>query len=134
MDANDAELFNDSLGRCLKTPEFLDRFYELFLASSEEVARKFAHTDFRVQVRMLKGSLYLMMLASSGTSETLSDLERVARLHGRTGMDIRPELYDLWLDCLLQAVQQFDPLFDAEVEKVWRLGLAPGIAFMKSRY
>lgn len=134
MDAQDAELFNDSLGRCLRTPEFLNRFYELFLASSDEVTRKFAHTDFRVQVRMLKGSLYLMMLASSGSSEMLSDLERVAKLHSRTEMDIRPELYDLWLDCLVQAVQQFDPLFDEGVERVWRLGLEPGIAFMKSRY
>ena len=134
MDAKDAELFNDSLGRCSRTPEFLDRFYELFLASSDEVAGKFAHTDFRVQVRMLKGSLYLMMLASSDALQMPSDLERIARLHSRTGMDIRPELYDLWLDCLLQAVQQFDPLFDEDVERVWRLGLGPGIAFMKSSY
>ena len=48
-------------------------------------------------------------------------------------MDTRPELYALWLECLIQAVQQFDPSFDEDVERVWRLGLKTGIAFMKSR-
>ena len=35
-------------------------------------------------------------------------------------MDIKPELYDLWLDRLLQAVAEFDPLFDMETETAWR--------------
>ena len=49
-------------------------------------------------------------------------------------LDIKPELYDLWLDRLVQAVGEFDPMFDPEIEAAWRRLLQPGIEFMKSRY
>jgi hemoglobin-like flavoprotein len=133
MHERDVELFNDSLERCSTRPEFLNRFYALFLASSAEVARKFERTDMRRQARMLKTSLYVLMMAS-GESERVAHLERLAKLHGRTGLDIRPELYDLWLDRLLQAVAEFDPMFDTETGTAWRRVLQPGIDFMKSRY
>ena len=133
MHERDVELFNDSLERCSRSPEFLQRFYALFLASSDVVARKFEHTDLRKQARMLKTSLYVMMLAS-GEIERIAHLERIAKLHSRAGLDIKPELYDLWLDRLVQAVEEFDPMFDLEIETAWRRLLQPGIEFMKSRY
>ena len=37
-------------------PGFLDRFYELFMASSEEVAKKFADTDLKKQTRPTFGN------------------------------------------------------------------------------
>jgi len=63
MHERDVELFNDSIERCSNGSDFLRRFYTLFLASSETVAKKFEHTDLRKQARMLKTSLYIMMLA-----------------------------------------------------------------------
>jgi hemoglobin-like flavoprotein len=133
MNERDAELFNDSLERCSSRPDFLARFYALFLASSETVAKKFEHTDLKKQARLLKTSLYIMMLASDG-SERLAHLERLARRHSRTELDIGPELYDLWLDCLIRTVGEFDPKFDQDIEKAWRQMLEPGIEFMKRRY
>jgi hemoglobin-like flavoprotein len=97
------------------------------------VARKFEHTDLRKQARMLKTSLYVMMLAS-GEIERIAHLERIAELHSRAGLDIQPELYDLWLDRLVQAVEEFDSQFDPEIEAAWRRVLQPGIEVMKSRY
>ena len=32
----------------------------------------------------------------------------------------KPELYDLWLDCLRRAVKEFDPLFGDETDAAWR--------------
>jgi hemoglobin-like flavoprotein len=133
MYERDVELFNDSIERCSCRPEFLRRFYTLFLASSDTVAKKFKRTDLRKQARLLKTSLYIMMLAS-GESERIVHLERLAKLHSRAALDIKPELYDLWLDRLVQAVKEFDPMFDAETETAWRRMLQPGIEFMKSRY
>lgn len=133
MHDRDAELFNDSIERCTCSPEFLHRFYALFLASSGNVARKFEHTDMRRQARMLRTSLYIMMLAGGG-SERTAHLERLAKLHSRAELDIKPELYDLWLDRLVQAVSEFDSMFDPEIEAAWRHMLQPGIDFMKSRY
>lgn len=133
MDERDIELFNDSIERCSASPDFLARFYTLFLASSEDVAKKFEHTDLRKQARMLKTSLYILMLASEQT-ERIAHLSRLARLHGRAQLDIRPELYDLWLDRLVQAVREFDAKCNSETEAAWRRVLKPGIDFMKSRY
>jgi hemoglobin-like flavoprotein len=133
MSERDVELFNDSIERCSGKPEFLRRFYTLFLASSDAVAKKFARTDLQKQARMLKTSLYIMML-SGGESERAIHLERLAGRHSRAELDIRPELYDLWLDRLVAAVKEFDPLFGAETETAWRRVLQPGIDFMKSRY
>lgn len=133
MYERDVELFNDSIERCSAKPEFLRRFYALFLASSDTVARKFERTDMQKQARLLKTSLYIMMLASGG-SERVVHLDRLAKLHSRTGLDIKSELYDLWLDRLLQAVAEFDPSFDMETETAWRNVLQPGIEYMKSKY
>ncbi|MCE9640090.1 MAG: globin [Betaproteobacteria bacterium] len=133
MNERDVELFNDSIERCSCKPEFLRRFYALFLASSDTVGRKFEHTDLQKQARMLKTSLYIMMLAG-GDTEKAVHLERLARRHSKADLGIKPELYDLWLDRLVQAVREFDPLCNKETERAWRSVLQPGIDFMKSRY
>jgi len=134
MSEEELELFHDSLSRCSSTPRFLERFYELFLASSPEVRDKFRQTDFPKQRRVLKASLYMMMLAAEGRPEGRDHLERIAVRHGRGGLDIRPPLYDLWLMSLLQAARECDPSWSAETERVWRQVMEEGIAFMKARY
>jgi hemoglobin-like flavoprotein len=131
---DDVALFNDSLQRCYGKPGFIDRFYSLFLASSDEVARKFQNTDFKRQRHLIASSLYFMMAASYGKPEGDLHLRRIADLHSRHKLDIRPELYDLWLDCLITAARQHDASFGASTERVWRLIMGQGIALMKSRY
>jgi hemoglobin-like flavoprotein len=134
MTEQDIALFNDSLERCTATPGFLERFYDTLMAASAEVAEKFKHTNFRKQILLLKASLYTMIFAAWARPEGDIHLERIAQLHSRKGIDIKPELYDLWLDCLLQTVQDCDRRFNQDVEQAWRQMLQPGIAFMKSRY
>jgi hemoglobin-like flavoprotein len=82
---------------------------------------------------MLKISLYIMMLSSDAAGRA-AQLEQLAQRHSRAELDIKPELYDLWLDRLLQTVREVDPKFDAPIEAAWRRVLQPGIDFMKSRY
>lgn len=130
----EAETFNNSLQRCTAAPQFLDAFYRRFLASSPEVAEKFKHTDFARQKLALKGSLWIMMMADQQQEIWRSHIEQIARRHSRSELDIRPELYDLWLDCLMQTVAEFDPQFGPEVEAAWREILGRGIALMKARY
>jgi hemoglobin-like flavoprotein len=125
----------DSLTRCLTVAGFFDRFYELFLASSPEVAEKFKSTNFVEQKKMLESSLYLMLVAA-GTSKGVghSELERVAQRHSRKDLNIQPELYTLWLDCLMQAVSEHDPQYTPELDQAWREALKDGIELMKARY
>ena len=44
---------------------------------------------------------------------------RLARKHGRAGLDVPKSLYRYWLTSLIGAVAQCDPEFDAPVEKAW---------------
>ena len=130
----DVEMFNDSLERCTGGRRLLDRFYELFVNSSKEVAAKFANTDFNVQKRAVKVSFYLIMSSIEQKPEGDVHLERIATRHSRKGLDIRPALYDQWLECLIQAVRECDPMFGEEIEQAWRRVMRVGIDFMKSKY
>ncbi len=132
MDERDAELFNDSLERCTSRPGFLEHFYETLMTESPEAAEKLRHTDIKKQALMLKASLYMLMLA--GKPEAEKHLKRIASIHSRRGRDIRPELHDVWLECLLRTVREFDPQFDPHIEAAWRNTLRPGIEFIKSKY
>jgi hemoglobin-like flavoprotein len=134
LTTRDVEVFNDSLEQCTSTRRFLDRFYELFISSSPEVAAKFANTDLRVQKAALKVSLYMIMASIERKPEGNVHLERIAARHSRSGLDIGPHLDDLWLDCLIQAMRECDPLFGEETEQAWRGVMRVGIEFLKSQY
>lgn len=126
--------FDESLKRCNAVPDFLDRFYDRFIASSPKVAEKFAHTNFIRQKRALRASLHLLLIAAEdevkGPDRYLRDL---AASHGRAHLDITAELYDLWLDSLIATVSECDPNFDSEVENAWERVMMVGIHYMISK-
>lgn len=136
MATSDTEIFRASLNRCLTDNAFLRYFYELFVASSPEVREKFKATDFPRQTRVLADSLYLMAVAAESKEDAIAwqELDRLAEAHSRRGLDIRPDLYEAWLDCLMKAASKYDPEFSTGIEEAWRKALAPGIAHLSARY
>jgi len=134
--AEPAQTFVDSLNRCLKVPHFLEEFYAVFMSSSTEVREKFRDTDPVQQARVLAESLYALAVVAQGQkgSPAWGDFPRLAEKHSRRGLDIRPELYDLWLDCLLGAARRCDRSFSPEVEDAWRRTLAIGIEYLRSHH
>jgi hypothetical protein len=58
----------------------------------------------------------------------------VAMRHSSKERDIAPELYEEWLESLVETVREFDLEFTDEVELSWRVVLSPGIAYMKFRH
>jgi len=133
---DDVEIFVASMKRCLASPEFLLDFYGFFMDSSEEVRQKFANTDFQKQTRVLADSFWAISVAAQGprTSATWGDLPRLAAKHSRKDMDIRPGLYDTWLDCLIKAARKHDKQFSDELEAAWRKTLLVGIEYMRAKY
>lgn len=124
-----------SLTRCNEGGRFLDRFYEIFLASSPKVAEKFARTDFGRQKRALLASLQAMILAAK--EEVLGPehhLRELARRHGGGNLRIGAELYDLWLDSLLAAVAECDPENTPEVQEAWERVMGVGIRYLLDHY
>jgi hemoglobin-like flavoprotein len=130
------DTFRASLNRCLASQDFLRRFYELFVESSDEVKEKFRNTDFPKQARVLADSLYMMAVAAQLEDDAVawSEMARLAKRHNRDDLDVRPGLYDLWLECLLKAASTHDPDFSPEVEAAWRETLAVGIRYLGSRH
>lgn len=136
MNIEQVQAFRASLKRCLSTPEFLRSFYDLFIGFSEEIREKFRQTDFTRQTRVLADSLYLMAVAAQGErdSPAWAEIERLGRQHSHGQLDIRPELYDVWLDCLIKAARQYDSEFTPQLEQAWRETLRAGIDQMRSLY
>ena len=130
-------LFNDSYERVSNLGEnnnlFYDCFYEKFIGTSSEIADKFKDTDMEKQKIMLRSSiLYIMQLFS--THEIHEYMEEIAVIHDRKHMDIRPEFYDVWMECLINTVSELDPYFDDRIELAWRMVFSPGITYMKFKY
>ncbi len=128
------DIFNASFVRALTNDsynrDFIGRFYDIFLAKSDDVAKLFADTNMSAQKTMLHDSLH-HMLDFFKSAKTGPHMESIARVHGQHHRAISDEMYDLWLEALMEALQEFDPEFDDEVELAWRLVLSPGITYMK---
>jgi hemoglobin-like flavoprotein len=135
MDQATLDLFDRSLLRCETRWDFLDRFYDRFLASSPEVRDKFAKTDFVRQKRALRASLHhLLLAAADGDRGPDGYLRDVAERHGAGQLDIGAELYDHWLDSLLATVRECDPEFSPEIEKAWEAVMMVGIHYLCRNY
>lgn len=130
MDREHQLIFNDSFQVCYANPAFIDRFYQHFIASSDEVRAKFANTDMKVQMRMMKKSLAYMMLVNRNPDP----IRDTAIRHDKKHMNIPPRLYTLWLEAMIEAVKECDPQFSEATEEAWRESLQPGISLMIKTY
>jgi hemoglobin-like flavoprotein len=130
------EAFLGSLKRCLAAPGFMEAFYERFIGSSEEVREKFRGTDMKRQVQAVADSLYVVANAVQGEegSPARWGLRQIAARHSRSDRDIRPGLYDLWIDCLVETARAHDPQFDPALERAWRETLTFGADYIRQRY
>lgn len=126
-------IFGKGIKMNLTGDRFFSRFYEKFVSSSREVAEAFKNTDMDQQKNMLKRSL-LYSINFITNINNFHSMRHIALSHSKKGYNIKPELYDLWMDCMADTVREFDPEFDDDVELAWRLAFAPGITYMKYMY
>jgi len=134
IDEGTLQTFSASLGRCNGSPAFVKRFYEIFLASSPKVQEKFAQTDFVRQRAALSASLDAMLLAAKDPQGPEQYLRDLAERHSSRQLNIGAELYDLWLDSLLAAVKEFDPVNGPAVQEAWEKVMMLGVSYLLSRY
>jgi hemoglobin-like flavoprotein len=113
---------------------FFDTFYAIFFAKSPEIPRKFAHTDMEKQKQVVMASLLSVLRLRTGDPQARRAVCEIGRTHSRQGHDIRPELYELWLDSLCEALRRHDPLYTPELEAAWRAAMRDGIDSIASMY
>lgn len=127
-----ADLVMQSYGRCCASPDFFDSFYRHFLASSPLIREKFVDTDMSAQKQLLRQGILNLVMHARGMPDT--KLRALGATHARDGFNIRPELYDLWLGALLQAIGEHDKSCDADIRLAWREVLSKGISVIKAQY
>ena len=127
MGAREQELV-DSYYRCRSDEQFLDTFYDLFLAQSPTVAQKFANTDFNLQKLLLRQSLLEMLGFDRGLPGSIEEIERLGHRHRELG--ITAEMYTMWLDSLCQSIRQHDPEYTPGLERHWRDAMLKSISKM----
>ena len=128
------ELFLQSVVRCVASDAFFLEFYERFLATSDDVRKKFRFTDFEKQTEMLRRSLELTAGATAGAPEALREINERARTHDRHHLNIEPGLYDVWLATIIETARDFDDQWDEAVEAAWRRILGHVIQHMIRKY
>ncbi len=131
------ELFepvNKQFGECLLSKTFLDDFYAEFTGRSAEVRAMFANTDMTAQKDALRGGLTFLMLYANANAFAADKLDRLGKTHARTGYNILPDMYPLWVDSLVKTVRKHSPGFTSEDESRWRKVLLHGIERIKSHY
>ncbi len=126
--------FMESLNRCIEKKDFFDLFYKKFMGSSEEIAAKFSKTNFKKQHVMLLRSLRLAADATEGIPSGLRELKERALTHNRDHLDIKPELYTLWLEAIIEAARKCDRDWDSDIEYAWRKTLGFVIEYMTARH
>jgi len=121
-----------SYSRCLRSPDFLPRFYEHLLASDPSIPPMFERTEFPRQYKLLQHALGLLLSYGNNPDDRL--LDRLAARHSAKAIDIAPSMYELFVASLIAAIREHDPSCDADTETAWRDALEPGIRYMQSRY
>jgi len=128
------ENVRDSFKRCESAGDFADTFYGIFLEKSPEIAELFANTDFKKQRTHLRSSVLLLVSRDINEPKAKHVIGSIGTSHSKANLNIRPELYDVWLESLCETVKQMDPEWSAELETGWRTQVQPGIDVITSMY
>ncbi len=127
FEASYERIFGADVAMGHQSEAFFTAFYERFL-QNPEVAARFAGLDMRRQVEMMRRSLF--QLASFYVlGEPSSAMNRLAEVHQR--LDLASRLFDVWLQALLDTVQEFDDQCDEMTLLAWAWAMAPGITFIR---
>ena len=119
---------HQSFSRCLQRSDFLSRFYTIFIDTHPAIAETFRGTDWKQQVHLLRHGVSASILYAGGGELGTHELQRLHKSHGKKGYDIKPWMYDNWLDALMQTLAETDSQFDPHLEQRWRDAMGIAIA------
>lgn len=115
---------------------FYKDFYQLLLSQSDEIAAMFRDTEWDRQRHLLKSALKSAILFAKEPDVQLvrMHMDRIAHTHSKERYNVRPELYPIWLDCMIQTISTHDPEYSEALGDAWRATLTPAIKLMISQY
>ena len=123
------ENVKNSYGRCLGSPDFFDRFYDVFLKSNPKIPVLFSKTDFTEQKKLIRHGINLIIMYADGNIVGMSGLKRINETHNGS-LNIDHSLYAYWKESLMQVIREYDERFDFRLENEWSEVLDKGISFI----
>lgn len=128
------ELVSKSYGRCVIKKGFFEDFYSKFLESNPAIKPMFANTNMARQRQLLQNGISYMIMYAKNSPIGIAKLEKIAELHDRSHVNVRPELYRFWLDSLIAVVKTYDSAYSPETENAWIATMNKGLDYFKSLY
>lgn len=117
-----------SYGRCLLKRGFIERFYDIFMASDDSIRALFARTDMSKQYLALRRGISTAISYAEGSGIVGGTMDEMAQVHSRKGrVPIQPHLYRHWLESILKAVREYDPAANARLMQRWEQALTPAV-------
>ncbi len=110
------------------------RFYDIFLDADPRIKPLFKDTDFARQKELFMHGLLMLLEYDEGRETGKMALHRLGELHSRKKMNIAPEMFAIWVNCLMKTLTELDPEFSPELETQWRHALQKGIAVIIKMY
>jgi len=134
-DADKHEMVLMSLGRALQNmPDLTNKFYEKLFASSDIIKSYFKTTNWEDQNIRLKGALSTVVMFDVNDESAVNTLKRLQKTHGKNGMKVHPELYDIWETCMVSILKEADKEFNKEIEEEWRRVIRKTTDFISKGY
>ena len=126
----------ESYIRCQENPKFFDIFYRTLLGKSKEIEKKFEHTDWVRQHSLIKLAIKSAILYAEQPDYAFAykNIDDIGTTHSHSQWNIKPDLYPLWLDSVVESVQVCDPVCSPELSVAWRDVLTPAIDLIISKY
>ncbi len=118
----------------LRRGDFADAFYDNLASQSAEIGPMFAQTDMNKQNELLRLGIESLIDFAAQRPDVERELHRLGEIHDRNHLAIRPELYPLWLNALLETVRDIDADCTPEIETAWKSVVTPGIDLILSMY
>ena len=131
---NDCEDVKQSYARCMIKGDIVGRFYEIFLASHQDIKPRFANTDFDSQKQLLRQSVNLAMMFANDNEVGKKGINRIRQSHSKSGLNVPPDLYPYWKQSFIQAASEFDQEFSDELKRKWDAVLQKTIDFIIEGY
>lgn len=133
--ADQYEDLQQSYGRCLRDKRFIERFYEVFMASHPAIPPMFAKTDFGAQRMALRRGISVAILHAAGSGLSRRTTEQMADVHARHGRaPVDPALYPYWIHSLLAVIAETGPEATPALLARWRTAMGVVCATFTERY
>lgn len=109
---------------------FGEKFYGRFLDADPRIRPLFKNTDFTRQRELLVHAIMMLIEYAEGTALGAMAIKRLGDLHSRKKMNVVPDLYHIWVDCLMKTIAELDPEFSSGLDQQWRKMLQKGVDTM----